>query len=81
MTELAMRPYYKFPDSHEINCVLWPTAAAADSVYEEVVKRLGSGWGPTVDDEFERWTIWNRGHGTFVIPDARWAHVQLIRRY
>jgi hypothetical protein len=80
MTELGRRPYPKFPDAHEITCALWPTAAAADSVYDEVVKRLGSGWTPDTADDFARWTIWNRGDGAFAVPDARWAHVELIRR-
>jgi hypothetical protein len=79
LNEPTIKPYWKLPNSQEISCVLRPGGATFDHVYEEVARRLGSGWAKHTNDRFARWTVWNRGDGTFIAPSARWAHLELIR--
>ena len=79
LNDPTIKPYWKFADSQEIFCVSVPVEATADQVYDEVAMRLGSGWADPTEDRFARWTVWNRGTGTFIAPSARWAHLELIR--
>jgi hypothetical protein len=73
-----VRPYWKFSGTQEIATTLVPLNDA-DAAFDELVRRMGSGWAEIVDDEFSRWTIWNAGSGSFVAPSVRWAHAELIR--
>jgi hypothetical protein len=76
----VVRPYRKMPGTHEVWAVVQPDGRPEDAAFEEIVRRLGSGWSPESDDAFARWAVWNRSEDRrFVMPAARWAHVELIR--
>jgi hypothetical protein len=79
VTEATIKPYWKIPNTQEISGTLRPSAGSLDDAYEEIARRLASGWAEQTNDEFARWTVWNRGDGNFIAPGVRWAHVELIR--
>ena len=79
LDEPTIRPYWKLPGTHEISGCLQPLPERSDDIYEEVVRRLGSGWAEHTNDRFARWTLWNRGDGSFFSPVVLWAHLELIR--
>jgi len=79
VNDVTIKLYWKFPGSHEIASTLAPVGSP-DEAYEAIARGLASGWAEHTDDEFARWTVWNRGNGEFIAPTVRWAHLELIRK-
>jgi hypothetical protein len=78
VNNLTIREYWKFQNSQEISGTLG-AVRRPDDAFEEVARRLASGWSEHTNDAFSRWTVWNRGDGDFIAPAVRWAHLELIR--
>jgi hypothetical protein len=76
--EPAIKRYSKFQGAQEISCTIRPSRDI-DHVYEEVARRLASGWSEHSNDQFARWIVWNKGSGVFAVATVRWAHLELIR--
>ncbi|HEY2408589.1 MAG TPA: hypothetical protein VGI10_21430 [Polyangiaceae bacterium] len=76
--EPTIRAYWKMPAT-ELTMNLYPLGDS-DEAYDKVTSALGSGWEMETNDEFARWSVWNRGVGELLVPTISWAHVELIRR-
>lgn len=71
---LAVRPYWKLSEYHELSLDV-TVAAEATLALSLVTSRLAIGWTERSDTE----AIWNQqGDAEFVEQAVRWAHVEVV---
>jgi hypothetical protein len=78
VAQTEIEPYRKIEGACQVFCTLRARDAIEDA-YEEMLRRLATGWREPTPSQFGRWTVWNRGNGEFLAPAVRWAHLELIR--